>query len=300
MMEFEIDIELYKVFYTVAKCGNITKAADNLYISQPAVTMNIKKLEDLLETTLFVRTKRGVILTEEGKVLYEYVTNAMENIKLGENRLTSLKNLDTGTIRIGIGTTLTKYFLVPFLQIFHEKYPNIQIHIDTGITQDILKKLEEGKLDLAIIAGDNKNYTNFNIEYYRDIQYNFFGNEKFKGLSKLDVNLEELNNYPLLLQHPYSNSRKILNAFTEKNNITLKSNMELSSYSLVIEFAKIGLGLGFVAEDFVKDEVKNKELYKINIKPEFPKHKILILTKKDYLPSFSTKKLIEIIKSQNN
>lgn len=295
MMDFEIDIELYKVFYTVAKAGNITKAADSLYISQPAVTMNIKKLEDLLGTTLFIRTKRGVFLTEEGKVLYEYVANAMENIKLGENRLTSLKNLDSGTIRIGIGTTLTKYFLVPFLQTFHENYPNIQIHIDTGITQDILKKLEDGKLDLAIIAGDSKKCSNFNIEYSQDIQYNFFGNEKFKELSKKDISLNELNDYPLLLQHPYSNSRKILNSFTEKNNIVLKSNMELSSYSLVIEFAKIGLGLGFVAEDFVKDEVKNKELYKINIKPKFPKHKILILTKKDYLPSFSTKKLIGII-----
>lgn len=295
MMEFEIDIELYKVFYTVAKYGNITKAADSLYISQPAVTMNIKKLEDLLGTTLFIRTKRGVILTEEGKVLYEYVADAMENIKLAENRLTSLKNLDSGTIRIGIGTTLTKYFLVSFLQIFHEKYPNVQINIDTSMTQEILKKLENGKLDLAIIASENKNYTNFNIEYSKDIQYNFFGNEKFKEMSKKDIELEELNDYPLLLQYPYSNSRKMLDNFTQKNNISLKSNIELSSYSLVIEFAKIGLGLGFVAEDFVKDEVKNKELYKINIKPKFPKHKILILTKKDYLPSFSTKKLIEII-----
>lgn len=298
MMGFEIDIELYKVFYTVAKAGNITKAADSLYISQPAVTMNIKKLEDLLGTTLFIRTKRGVILTEEGKVLYEYVADAMENIKLAENRLTSLKNLDSGIIRIGIGTTLTKYFLVPFLQIFHEKYPNVQINIDTSMTQEILKKLENGKLDLAIIASENKNYTTFNIEYSKDIQYNFFGNEKFKELSKTDISLEELNNYPLLLQYPYSNSRKMLDNFTQKNNISLKSNMELSSYSLVIEFAKIGLGLGFVAEDFVKDEVKNKELYRINIKPKFPKHNILILTKKDYLPSFSTKKLIEIIKEK--
>lgn len=295
MMEFEIDIELYKIFYMVAKHGNITKAAEALYISQPAVTMNIKKLEELLETTLFVRTKRGVILTNEGKVLYEHVTSAMENIKLGENRLSSLKHLDMGNIRIGIGTTLTKYFLMPYLELFHKKYPKVKINIDTSMTSEILKKLDDGKLDIAIIANSNNDFKNFNVEFTKKLEYIFVANKSFIELTKSPVKLDELNNYPLLLQHPASNSRKMLDNFTAKHDVVLKSDMELSSYSLVVEFSKIGMGIGFMVEEFVKEELNNKELYKITTTPKFPKQNLLVLTKKDYLPSFSAKKLIEII-----
>lgn len=294
-MEFEIDIELYKIFYTVAKYSNITKAAEALFISQPAVTMSIKKLEDLLETTLFVRNKRGVNLTTEGKVLYEHVASAMENIKIGENRLSSLKTLETGSIRIGIGTTLTKHFLLKYLEIFHKKYPKVSIHIDTSKTSDTLKKLDEGKIDIAIVTNDLDKFKEFNVNYSKDVQYSFVCNKTYSQLINKVISLEELNTYPLLLQHPNSNSRRILDEFASKNSVKLCSDMELSSYALVIEFAKIGLGIGFTAEEFIQKELENKELFKINIKPTFPKQKLLVLTKKDYLPSFSTQKFIDII-----
>ena len=291
----EIDIELYKIFYIVAKLGNITKAANELYISQPAVTMSIKKLEDQLETTLFTRTKRGVILTNEGNVLYEHVAKAMENIKIGENRLSSLKKLEDGNVKIGIGTTLTKYFLIKHLKKFHQEYPNITINIDTSMTSEILKKLENGSIDIAIITNDNSDFKNFNVEYSKDIIYTFICNRNYIDLTKKEIPLNELRKFPLLLQHSHSNSRRILNDFVSKNYIEIEADMELSSYSLVIEFAKIGMGIGFVAKDFIKDELKTKELYEINVTPNIPKQKILVLTKKDYLPNFSSKKLIEII-----
>ena len=297
MMESKIDIELYKIFYTVAKYSNITKAAEALFISQPAVTMSIKKLEELLETTLFVRNKRGVSLTTEGKVLYEHVATAMENIKIGENRLASLKTLETGSIRIGIGSTLTKYFLVKYLEEFHKKYPKVNINIDTSMTSEILKKLSEGKIDLAVITNDSQNFKEFNVNYLQDLHYAFVCNKSYSDIIDKTIQLSEINNYPLLLQQSHTNSRKILDKFTLKNGIKLSSDMELSSYNLVIEFAKIGLGIGFIAEEFITDELENKELFKIDVQPAFPKQKLLILTKKDYIPSFSTKKLIDIINS---
>lgn len=297
MMEFEIDFELYKVFYTVAKYSNITKAAESLYISQPAVTMSIKKLEELLDTTLFVRNKRGVTLTTEGKVLYEHVAQAMENIKIGENKLSSLKTLETGSIRIGIGATLTKHFLITYLEIFHKKYPKISINIDTSMTSEVLKKLDDGKIDIAIIANDCDEFKNFNVNFVKDLHYSFVCNKTYSNLLDKTISLEELNCYPLLLQHQTTNSRRMLDDFANKNNIKLSSDMELSSHSLVIEFSKIGLGIGFTAEEFIQDELKNGELFKINIQPSFPKQKLLVLTKKDYFPSFSTQKFIEIINS---
>ena len=295
MIIIEIDIELYKIFYTVAKFGNITKAANALYISQPAVTMSIKKLEEQLETTLFTRTKRGVVLTNEGSVLYEHVEKAMENIKIGENRLSSLKKLENGTIKIGIGTTLAKFFLVEHLAKYHEKYPNISINIDTSKTSDILKKLDDGSIDIAIITNDTCEFKNFNVEYSEDITYTFICNKNYLELTNKEIPLEELAQYPLLLQHSHSNSRRILNDFVIKNKVEIEADMELSSYSLVIEFAKIGLGIGFVGKNFVKQELENKELYEIKVNPKLPNQKILVLSKKDYMPSFSAKKLIEII-----
>ena len=271
----EMDIELYKTFYFVAKYKSITKAAEMLYISQPAVTMSIKKLEEQLEMTLFTRTKRGVILTNEGKVLYEYVKQAMESLKIGENRINNLKKLDTGNIRIGIGTTLTKYFLMKYLDKFHKLYPKININIDTSMTVDILKKLENGLV--------------------RNIQDIFVASKEYYDVIGKKTSLDNLNNYPLLLQSPNTSTRNFLDNFSLKHGIRLNSSMELASFSLVLEFSKIGMGIGFISKDFVENEINKKELFEIKTVPEIPKRKILVLTKKEYLPSFSASKLIEII-----
>ena len=291
----EIDIELYKTFYFVAKYKSITKAAEMLYISQPAVTMSIKRLEEQLEMTLFTRTKRGVILTNEGKVLYEYVKQAMESLKIGENRINNLKKLDTGNIRIGIGTTLTKYFLMEYLDKFHKLYPKININIDTSMTVDILKKLENGLVDIAIITTDKLDYKDFKIAYSRNIQDIFVASKEYYDIIGKKTSLDNLNNYPLLLQSPNTSTRNFLDNFSLKHGIRLNSSMELASFSLVLEFSKIGMGIGFISKDFVENEINKKELFEIKTVPEIPKRKILVLTKKEYLPSFSASKLIEII-----
>ena len=295
-----VDIELYKTFYYVAKYESITKAAEMLYISQPAVTMSIKKLEEQLQITLFTRTKRGVILTNEGKVLFEYISQAMESIKIGENRINNLKKLTTGNIRIGIGATLTKYFLMEHLDKFHTLYPNININIDTSMTMNILKNLENGLIDVAIIITDKLIYKNLNIDYSKEIQDIFIANKDYYDKLSKGININELNNYPLILQPSNSSTRNFLDNFTLKHEIKLNSYMELASFSLIKQFVKIGVGIGFISRDFVKDEINKKELYEIKIKPKIPARNLLVLTKKDYLPSFSTSKLIEIIKKEYN
>ena len=129
-----INFELYRIFYTVANHGNITAAAKELNISQPAISKSIKNLEEQLGGTLFIRTKRGVILTNEGKEFYNYIKKAIEYITSAENKFTDLINLETGCIRIGISTTLTKEFLLTYLEKFHKLYPNIDIMINTNIS----------------------------------------------------------------------------------------------------------------------------------------------------------------------
>lgn len=291
-----IDFELYRIFYVVANNGNITKASEELNISQPAISKSIKNLEEQLGGTLFVRTKRGVILTEEGKEFYKYIKHAIEYINNAESKFTDLINLETGSIRIGISTTLTKEFLLPYLEEFHEKYPKIDIQIDTNVSSELLYKLRNGLLDIVILHMIDKDYGNdVEITKCKKVTDCFAVNKKYKDLIDKELSLKDLSKYPLILQPKGSNTRKFLDNLAKENNVVLTPSMELAGYTLVVEFTKIGLGIGYINEDYSKKLLDNKELYKLSIKEEIPSRYIGIVLSKNHIPNFSTKKLIEII-----
>ena len=190
-----IDFELYRIFYTVANNGNITKAAEELNISQPAISKSIKNLEEQLGGSLFVRTKRGVILTEEGKEFYNYIKHAIEYISNAENKFTQLINLESGCIKIGISTTLTKEFLLPYLEEFHKLYPKIDIQIVTNLTSDLFPKLRNGLIDIIILNLSGNDYGNdIEITKCKKITDCFVVNESYKDLIDREVTLKELNN----------------------------------------------------------------------------------------------------------
>ena len=296
-----IDFELYRIFYVVANHKNITKASEELHISQPAISKSIKNLEDQLGGQLFVRTKRGVVLTDEGKEFYNYIKQAIEYINNAENKFTDLINLETGTIKIGISTTLTKEFLLPYLEKFHEKYPKIDIQIDTNITPELLHKLRNGLLDIVILNLKGKSYgDDLEIIKCKKVTDCFAVNKKYKDLIDKELSLKELNNYPLILQPKGSNTREFLDTFARENGVTLKSGIELAGYSLVVEFTKIGLGIGYINKDYSKSLLQNKELFELNIKEKIPSRYIGMVLSKNHIPSFSTRKLIEIITEHTN
>ena len=296
-----IDFELYRIFYTVAINKNITKASIELNISQPAISKSIKNLEEQLGGKLFVRTKRGVILTEEGKEFYNYIKQAIEYISNAESKFTELINLETGCIRIGIGSTLTKEFLLPYLEEFHKLYPKIDIEIVTNMSSELFPKLRNGLIDIIILNLNEKNYgKDINIIKCRKITDCFVVNNTYSNLLDKEISIKELNKYPLILQSKGANTREFLDNFAKEYDTILKPNIELASYSLVVEFAKIGLGIGYATKDYIKKELKNKELYEIKIKEKIPSRYIGIATSNNHLPNFSTKKLIEIITKISN
>lgn len=291
-----INFELYRIFYAVANAKNITKAAEELMISQPAISKSIKKLEEQLGGTLFVRTKRGVVLTDEGKEFYNYIKQAMEYIYNAENKFTDLINLNTGIIKIGISTTLTKEFLLPYIEIFHKKYPNIDIQIVTDVTTVLIPKLRNGLIDIIVLnVVDSVIEKDIEVINCRKVHDCFVVNNSFKELIGKKVSLKELNNYPLILQSKGSNTRSFIDNIAKQNNVVLNPNAELASYSLVVEFAKIGLGVGYATKDYIKDELESKKLFEIDLVEKIPSRFIGIAISKTHLPSFSAKKLIEII-----
>ncbi len=295
-----IDFELYRIFYVVANHSNITKASEELNISQPAISKSIKHLEESLGGQLFVRTKRGVVLTEEGKEFYNYIKQAIEYINNAENKFTDLINLETGCIKIGANATLTKEFLLPYLEKFHSLYPKIDIQITTSLTSDLIPKLKNGLIDIVILNLGDNNYDN-DVEIIKCKKVNdcFVVNNKYKDLTSKEISLKDLNEYPLILQAKGSNTREFLDHIAKDNGVILKPNIELASYSLVVEFTKIGLGIGYVTKEYIKNEIHNKELFKLNIKEKIPSRYIAIALSKNHLPNFSTKKLIEIIREHH-
>ncbi len=291
-----IDFELYRIFYVVANHCNITKASEELSVSQPAISKSIKSLEEQLGGQLFVRTKRGVILTEEGKEFYNYISHAIEYINNAENKFTDLINLETGCIKIGISTTLTKEFLLPYLEKFHYLYPKISIQVVTDLTSELMPKLKMGLIDIIILNLNDKNYGNdIDIIKCRKINDCFVVNNKYRDLTIKEISLKELNNYPLILQSKGSNTREFLDNIARDNDVVLKPNIELASYSLVVEFSKIGLGIGYATREYIKEAIKNGELFELKLKEKIPSRYIGIALSKSHVPNFSAKKLIEII-----
>lgn len=287
-----IDYELYRIFYIVAKNENITRASKELLISEPAVSKSIKNLEGYLGAPLFTRTKKGVNLTTEGITLYEYISKGIEYFKSGEAKFNELINLESGTIRIGINTTLTKEFLMPYLETFHKLYPNINIEIRTNLTSELKSMLKDGLIDMHILNLTNEETKNdFNIIKCKTITDCFVSNKPIKE----KISIKELNNYPLILQDKNSNTRKFLDDFANKYEITLKPKIEIGSYYLVSEFSRIGLGIGYVTKNYIKNNLDNKELFIVPIKEKIPSREIGILLNKNTTPNFSTKELIKII-----
>lgn len=287
-----IDYELYRIFYIVAKNGNITRSSKELLISEPAVSKSIKNLEGYLGAPLFTRTKKGVNLTTEGITLYEYISKGIEYFKSGEAKFNELINLESGTIRIGINTTLTKEFLMPYLETFHKLYPNINIKIRTNLTSELKSMLKDGLIDMHILNLTNEETKNdFNIIKCKTITDCFVSNKPIKE----KISIKELNNYPLILQDKNSNTRKFLDDFANKYEITLKRKIEIGSYYLVSEFSRIGLGIGYVTKNYIKKNLDNKELFIVPIKEKIPSREIGILLNKNTTPNFSTKELIKII-----
>lgn len=284
-----IDLELYKVFYVVAKNKHMTRASEELHISQPAISQSIKKLEDQLGGTLFLRSNKGMELTEEGKMFYEYVKGALELIGNAENEFTSFKDLSKGEIKVGCSTTLTKIILMDALENFHKDYPNININIVNGLTSNLINDLKLGKLDFVIFNESNVKENNLYLEKIKELKQGFVYNPDY--YTDNVKTFSDLNKLPLILQNGESNSRKLLDYIALQEHVKLIPRMEVVSQELISEFANIGLGVGFVIIDLANRNFKN--LKELEINKTIPNINVYLALNKSVLLTFASKKFLE-------
>lgn len=269
-----------------------------MYISQPAITKTIKKLENDLGIKLFNRSPKGVTLTENGKVFFEFIKNGVESFMNGEHKLTSLKNLEIGTIKIGASTTVTKYFLLPFVEKFHEQYPNIDISITNHLTTTLVSMIKKGSLDVLIVNLPMEKDNDLEIVPCYELHDCFAANKKYKEEINKKISLQELvEKYPIITQKEPSNTRTFLNKLMKKHEIEFHPKFDIVSYSLVKDFAQIGMGISYITKEFTKEELEKGELIEIPLKEKIPTRGLGIVTPKNTISSFATEKFIEIIKS---
>lgn len=286
-----VDLELYKVFYVVAKNKHMTRASEELHISQPAISQSIKKLEDQLGGTLFLRSNKGMELTEEGKMFYEYVKGALELIGNAENEFTSFKDLSKGEIKVGCSTTLTKLILMDALENFHKDHPNININIVNGLTSNLINDLKLGKLDFVIFNESNVKENNLYLEKIKELKQGFVYNPDY--YTDNVKTFSDLNKLPLILQNGESNSRKLLDYIALQEHVKLIPRMEVVSQELISEFANIGLGIGFVIIDLANRNFKN--LKELEINKTIPNINVYLAMNKSISLTFASKKFIDYL-----
>ena len=266
------NLSSYRIFYTVANTGNISKAAKELYISQPAISKSIQKLEESVGCKLFSRSSRGVVLTDEGKLLYEHVSEAFETLTMGEEKLKRSIELGVGHLKIGVSSTLCKYLLLPYLKEFIRQNPHISISISCQSTNDTLKQLEDNKIDIGLI-GKPENLKNIHFDFLEEIEdifvaaKDYLRNLKARGIQKDHI----LQSSTLMLLDKNNMTRQYIDDYLQENQIIIKDSIDISDMDLLIDFARIGVGVACVIKNFVREDLENGTLVEIPL--GFPIHK---------------------------
>lgn len=277
------NLNLYYIFYEVANSKNISKAAKSLYISQPAISKAISKLEASLECTLFTRNSRGVILTAEGEILYDKIKTAFEAIEAGEEKIKQSSELGIGHISIGVSTTLCKYVLLPYLKEFVSLNPHIMVSISCQSSFETIEALEQGKIDIGLVGFGNVK-SSLSLKPLLTVHDTFVTTQKyldnFSLREKLTIdNLARSATFMMLNKE--NMSRKYVNTLLSAEGLELQNLIEISNMDLLIDFAKIDIGISCVIREFVLDEIKNKELTEVNLLTKMPGRQIGLA----YLPS---------------
>ena len=289
-----VKLELYRVFKEVAETGNISVAAKNLYISQSAVSQSVKQLETALQARLFARSPRGVSLTSEGQMLYQYVRSALGLLATGEDKLSQAQQLLLGTLVIGASDTVTSQFLVPYLDDFHRLHPGIRLKIVSGRSAKVLSMLKSGAVDIAFASSPADSA----VESWPC----FATHSAFVAGSGYDCDFDhvytrrEIADFPLILLERKASSRVFLEQEFLKHGVTLSPEIELSSRSLLVSLAHIGLGVAGVTLEFVQKALESGDIRALKTDFTIPARSVDMCTLRDVTPTAAAAAFMEMVR----
>lgn len=290
-----VNFELYKVFYHAGRNLNFTRTARELFVSQSSVSQSIKQLENLLDVLLFIRNKRNMRLTREGEMLHAHISQAYELIRAGERRIEQTREMNYGEIKLGASDTICRYFLLDYIKKFHEDYPNIRISITNQPSLKSIGDIADGKMDFGVVnLSEGAPLKGVNVTEIRQFEEVAVTTEKFSCRLSGQPSIKELRNYPLITLTRNTNTRRYLDRFFKAHNETLTPEFEVKSIDLIIDFVRIGLGIGFVMKDAVPEEA-DSPIQIIELAEKLPSRTIGIVTNKDLPLNIPTRHFIEVL-----
>ena len=291
-----VNLEYYRVFCSVCECGGITAAAEALCISQPAVSQAVRQLEEQLGTQLLLRSSKKVELTAEGKLLYEYASSALGLLESAEHQLGGLHELKVGQLRLAAGDITARHLLLPALEHFHQIYPQVHLSIFNRTSMGSLELLRAGRIDAAFLnlpIEDDR----ITVHWERPIHDIFVAGEKFSALKEKTLTLRELAAQPLIMLEEKANSRLYVQRFFLRKGIELNPEIELASYELMGELARINLGLSCMVREFCAEELRQKKVFEVNLAEPIPARSIGMVSLKGVSLPPAASKFLELLQS---
>lgn len=293
------NLEYYKTFYYMAKTGSLTQAASLLSISQPAVSQALKQLEQQTNAKLFRRVSKGVKLTAEGELLYSYVAKGYEQFLLGEERLKQMQNSELGEIHIGASDMTLQFFLLPYLEQFHEKYPGIKVIVSNAPTPETIENLKKEQIDFGVVSSPLAEDPSVCALPVREIEDIFVCGRRFISYKNRTLDLSVLETLPLICLEGNTSSKHYMEDFLSKNNVSLKPEFELATSDMIIQFALRSLGIGCVVKDFALPYLQSGKLFALRFNQMIPKRNFLLVTPSGGHMSPAVENLLHLIYERN-
>lgn len=272
------NLEYYKVFYYVAKTGSLTQAAGLLNISQPAVSQSIKLLEEQTGAQLFIRVSKGVRLTAEGELLFSYVSKGYEQIETGEQKLKQMLNLELGEIHIGASDMTLQFYLLPYLEQFHERYPDIKVIVTNAPTPETLSNLHSGQIDFGVVSTPFKADANIRAVSVRNIEDIFVCGRRFIPYKNKTLDLSELEKLPIIHLEKNTSTRSYMDTFLAEQGVSVHPEFELATSDMIVHFALRNLGVGCVVKDFALPHLQSGKLFALRFNKMIPHREFCIVT----------------------
>lgn len=289
------NFEYYKAFYFAAREKSLTKAAELLNISQPAVSQSMKLLEASVGAKLFLRTARGIRLTPEGEIFYEYVKRGYEQIEQGEQVIRKLLNLEAGELHIGASDMSLQYYLLPYLEKYHEKYPEVKVKITNAPTPATLQHMAEGVVDLCLVSTPFDAPAGIQVRPVREIEDIFVAGRKYIQLKNHMTDFKELQDYPIISLEKNTSTRRYMDELMAQNDVYLNPEFELATSNMIVQFALRNLGIGCVVRDFAKEEIEGGRLFELRFNKIIPKRQICVVTNQKLPTGFAARGLLELL-----
>ena len=291
------NLEYFKVFYYTAKLGSVTGAANELSISQPAVSQSLKALERGLGVSLFQRASKGVRLTREGQLLYSYVEKGYEEIAQGVEKVRQMLNLELGEVHIGASDMTLRFYLLPFLEKFHEQHPGIKVSVANAPTPETLRLLRGGKIDFGVVSTPFEQGEEFSVEPVREIEDVFVAGRRFISYKNRMMDLQELEGLPMIFLEGNTSTRTYMDTCLSANGVELQPEFELSTSDMIVQFALRNLGIGCVVRDFAAEALETGLLFELRFNKMIPKRQICVVTGRKMSVPVAAGRLLEIMES---